>query len=144
MNITSFLGRDINELLSSSPFNNWQYELSKEDDLLESIAYYVFTQDGLEIQCDPNNIIKTIFLYSKEYGGYELSGMSFTFDMTRDQIRGTFGIPERAGEESNDDILGFHGCWDRYKLSGYYIHFSFVKGACGIDQVTLISGEDAP
>lgn len=139
MQLIEYLGKHVSQLLEDHNFQLWPYEESLEDGLSENIAHYLFIGNGLELQCDCNDIINAIFMHSAEYGGFDESLIEFSFNMTRNKVREHLGMPSKKSEKLIHPILGECGPWDRFTKSEGTIHFEYFLDASAINKITLMS-----
>ena len=80
--LAGYLGNPASRMLADSPFKNWAYVRSFEDDLDEPLIDYVFPANGLDFVCDGADNVASIFLYSDG---------SRSFESPRD-LRRLFGV----------------------------------------------------
>jgi hypothetical protein len=131
-------------MLGNTPYNSWPFEKSFEDDLQEPIIHYVFPQHGLELRCDRDDRISTIFLYSDKFSGFDERLLDVPFSSTRQQVKEHFGPPSKSGGQINDPILGVYGAWDRFTRAGYTIHVEYQADADRVKMITLIRADMVP
>jgi hypothetical protein len=131
-------------MLEASPFKLWPVEKSFEEDLPELIIHYVFPRHGLELRCDRDNKISTIFLYADHYNGFDESLLDAPFSLSRRQVRERLGTPSKSGPRLNHPILGESGEWDRFAKSGYSIRVQYRTDADSIKKITLMRADVVP
>ncbi len=139
-----FLNKDIHKLLHSSPFNQWLYEETIDEDQPSLERYITFTDKGLEVLCDEFNKIQTIFI-DNNFDVSKLTivpAIDFSFDRTA--IRNNFGEPNFLREPFTDEYLGKYGAWDRYDNPSYVLHFSYEVENENLKKITLMTVERAP
>src|SRR5688572_27197956 len=136
-NLANYLGSPASTMLSQAPFKSWPVEKSFEYDLEEPIIHYVFPMHGLELRCDREDKISTIFLYSDQLNGFDESLLDAPFSLNRQQAMERFGSPSKSGGKISDPILGEYGPWDRFAQPGYTLHFQYRLDADCIEKITL-------
>ncbi|HEX2956510.1 MAG TPA: hypothetical protein VHO70_06755 [Chitinispirillaceae bacterium] len=144
MDLAMFLGRPVSNFLENVPFKDWYVERDIEDELDNVIIHYVFTQNGLELRCDYNDIVNVIFLYSEEYNGFDDALINIHFTWKREQVLNHFGLPEKSGEKKTDSILGKIGAWDRFVFPEYGLHIEYKIDKDTISKITLMQTELIP
>lgn len=146
MAMTQFLGKHISELLGTSPFAEWPFRTSAIDQEEEHLISYVFEENGMEIKCDSNRRIETIFLHAEELGGFDESLLDFLFTNPREHVREHLGTPSRCREGFTDETLGKFGPWDRYDYAdpNFSAHFQYTTSGTGIKMFTLMRGDVVP
>ena len=144
MKMMKYINKHISVLLGEDPFNKWEIERSiEEDDLLEPGIDYLFEGHGLEINCDSNDIIRTIFLHSNEYGGADKSLTKISLSLSRDEFLRDFQrTPEKSGEGLCDPILGEFGGYDRFRLPDALMHIQYKPGDNSINMITFMKIKD--
>lgn len=142
--LANYLGNPVSTMLEASPFKLWPVDKSFEKDLPTPIIHYVFRQHGLELRCDGDDRVNTIFLYSDEFGGFDELLLEFPFSSSRQQVRERLGTPSKSGGKLSDPILGKYGPWDRFARSGHAIHVEYRIDADCIKKITLIRADVVP
>lgn len=142
--LASYLGRDASILLDATPFKNWTFEKSVEDDLEESLIDYVFAQHGMDFVCDGDDKVNSIFLYFDESRCFNEDIRDLPFDSGRQEIIARLGAPSKSGEKMSDPILGEYGAWDRFTRSGYAVHVEYRLDADVIKKITLMRADVVP
>src|SRR6266404_2189171 len=142
--LANYLGRPASVMLAASPFKLWPVEKSFEDELEQPIIHYVFPQHGLELRCDRDDNLSTIFLYSDEFNGFDESILEAPFSLTRQQVMERLGSPSKSGGKMSDPILGEYGAWDRFVRPGHTIHVEYRADADRIKKITLIRADVVP
>ncbi len=140
--LADYLGTPASALLAESPFKHWPFEKSIEDGLDQPVIQYVFPQHGLELRCDGDDKVNTIFLYSDEYFGFDESVLPFT--SSRRQVMQRLGSPSKSGGKISDPILGEFGAWDRFTKSEHTIHVEYQLNTDRIRKFTLIRANVVP
>lgn len=146
MEMTAYIGKHISKLLEADPFTHWKFERSVEDeDMLEPGVDYIFDGHGLEVNCDTNDYIRTIFLHSDSYGRADKSLIEIPFSFTREKVLNYFHIPpEKSGEGFVDPILGEFGGHDRFRLSNVLVHIQYKPKKDEIKVITFMRGDAFP
>ena len=142
--MTEYIGSHISTMLESEPFKYWPVEKSVEDDLDEQIIQYVFNGNGLELRCDSDGIISSIFLLSEEYGGFDESLFEIPFSLNRQQVHEILGTPSKSGEKINDPLLGEYGAWEHFTQPDSTIHIEYKIDADKINNITLMQNDVVP
>ena len=140
----TYLGRPASALLADSPFNQWPVEKSIEEDLEPPVIDYVFPKHGLELRCDWDDTVNTIFLHAAQYGVVDESLFWLSFSSTRRQVRQRLGSPSKSGGPLNDAVLGPSGAWDRFTLSGHTVHDEYRVNSDCISMITLMRPDVVP
>jgi len=127
-------------LLQSEPFTAWTVTRSVEDDLPVIEIRYVFTDHGVELVCDEDERIRTIFVHS---GADEaLSGIPFTTG--RREVLKRFGTPSKSGAPTHHPKLGKSGAWDRFAHPSMMIHVQYRPDSDSIAMITLMRPDAVP
>lgn len=114
-------------------------------DLDEPLIEYVFEVNGLEVRCDGEELVTTMFLHSEEYGGFDASLFDIPFAATRAVVLRHFGAPNKSGPPMSDPILGEYGPWDRFaRPDGVVVHVQYCARADKVDKFTLMCADEAP
>ena len=142
--LANYLGKPVSAMLADMPFKLWPIEKSFEDDLAEPIIHYVFPQHGLELRCDRDDKVSTIFLYSDEFNGFDESLFDVPFSSNRQEVKERLGPPSKSGDKVSDPILGEYGAWDRFARPRHTIHVEYRAGADRVKKITLIRTDVVP
>lgn len=142
--IANFLGSNVSVLLKEEPFKSWPVERSVEGEEAQQERYYLFHDNGVELICDSDGIINTIFLRA----GYSFTHVdprvNVLFMLTRTNIREEFGEPGKSGEKSSGSILDESGPWDQFRLSEFSLHFQYQLNADKAEMITLMRHDVVP
>lgn len=138
--LVSFLGAPVGELLRSPPFSAWHVSRSTEEDLPKKEIWYEFEGHGVEVICDEEERIRTIFLHRGD--GEALAGVPFTSN--RRQVLDYYGIPTKSGEAVRIPVLGDRGAWDRFCRQGAVVHIQYLLDRDEIDMVTYMRPDYVP
>ena len=136
--LVKYLGMDASILLADSPFKNWTFEKSFENDLEEPRIDYVFAQDGMDIVCDGEDKVRSIFLYTDESRCFNGDVQDLPLISNRQAVLSRLGSPSKSSGKIKDSILGEFGPWDRFVHSGYVIHIGYRLDADVINKITLM------
>jgi hypothetical protein len=142
--LANYLGNDISLILADLPFKNWTFNKSYENDLEEPRIDYIFPQNGMDLICDADDRLTTIFLYADETRCFKEDLLDLPFSLTRKQVIECLGPPSKSGGPINDPVLGECGSWDRFARSEYSIHVEFRVDADRIKMVTLMRADVVP
>jgi hypothetical protein len=142
--LTNYLGSPASAVLRNEPFKNWIFEKSFENDLEEPLIDYVFAQNGVDLVCDRNDKVTTIFLYSDEARCFKESLQDLPFSSTRQEVVDRLGPPSKSGGGIKDPILGEYGAWDRFARPNYTIHVEYRVDADVIKKITLMRADVVP
>ncbi|MFD1983022.1 hypothetical protein ACFSOZ_10090 [Mesorhizobium newzealandense] len=140
-NILGYLGKPAASLLTSPPFNSWEFKRTVDDDLPEIRIDYVSVRNKFSITCDRDEKIDTIFIESEKLGRVFL-GIAFSF--SRNDVLNILGSPSKSGEARRDPFLGEYGPWDRFDEAHHSIHVSYQAHADRIRMVTLMRSDVVP
>jgi hypothetical protein len=138
--LAHFLGAPVNELLAAPPFSAWNATRSIEEDLPKREIWYEFEGHGVDVICDENERIRTIFLHRGD--GEVLSEISFSSD--RRKVLERFGPPTQSGATVRIPVLGERGAWDRFTLPSASLHVQYRADRDEIDMVTLMRPDSVP
>lgn len=142
--LASYLGSDASLLLADWPFKNWIFVKSFEDDLESPLIDYVFAQDGLDLVCDGDNKVRSIFIYSTVSRTFKEGVEDLPFTFSRQEVVAHLGSPAKSGRRISDPILGEYGAWDRFTRSSYVVHVEYRIDADGISKITLMRPDVVP
>jgi len=81
--IANCLGRPASAILEDEPFKDWPVEQSEEHDIDKPVISYVFPQHDLELACDLDDTIRTIFLTSDEFVRFNEHFLDLPFSASR-------------------------------------------------------------
>ncbi len=142
--LAHYLGNPVSDMLTEVPFKNWSYEKSYVNDLEKPIIDYVFGRNGLDIVCDEDDRVTTIFLYSDESRYFAEGLQDIPFSATRQQTLERLGRPSKSGEGLSDPILGEYGPCDRFDKSDHSVHIEYRVDADRIRLITLMRADIVP
>lgn len=140
MNVGNYLGRHVSELLAVPPFAQWEVARSTEEDLPKKEVWYEFEGHGVEVICDEDERIRSIFLHRGD--GEALADLAFTSG--REKVVAHFGPPARSGKAVKLPVLGDRGAWDRFVAPAWVIHVQYRLDRDEIDMVTLMRPDAVP
>jgi hypothetical protein len=139
-----FLGRPVTALLSEQPFSQWSFEKSFEGEIKNPRFDYVFPRNGLDVVCDMNEIIRTIFMYYGDDRVFEEGLADLPVSLSQSEVRAYLGAPSKSGGLIVDPILGSIGPWDRFATPEASIHIEYNADADSIKKVTLMQQRVTP
>ena len=143
MELAKYLGQNASSLLNSVPFKRWPVERWVDDESYPAGVGYVFSECGLQFNCDADTEnIHSLYFEKEEHDGFVLSEVPFY--MSREAVRARFGQPERSGDALSHPILGELGPWDRFKLNGFLLRIQYHCDLQRIEMVTLMRPDVAP
>jgi|SRR5688572_6576797 len=142
--LANYLGSPASVILAEPPFKNWIFEKSYENDLEELRINYIFPENGVDLVCDAEERVTTIFLYSDQTRRFEEDLLDLPFLFTRRQVIECLGPPSKSGGRTNDPVLGEYGPWDRFAMPDYSIHVQFRVDADRINLITLMRADVVP
>ncbi len=140
MRLTGYLGSHVSELLAIPAFCGWKITRSLDEDLPTKEVWYEFEGHGVEVICDDDERIRTIFLHRG--GGEALSEVPFS--LTRREVLERFGTPSKSGEAARIPALGDRGAWDRFALPVGSIHVQYRLDRDEIEMITLMARGTEP
>ena len=147
--LPTFLNRKIDHLHAAFP--QWRLDRRvNEDELHENLPTtirYASKPNGLEIECDAEDVVKVIYLHSSGHEGFEgypdpVAGVELSWDRTK--VRARLGPPSRAGEAKSIPGLGSYGPWDRYDFATHSIHFQFHPTLPRVSLITIMAPDSVP
>lgn len=136
-----YLGKSAATLLAAPPFAGWEYERSVESDLDRPAVLYIFTNKGLEVRCNENDEVESLFCTS---GNFDESLIEFSFANKRNDVMAILGEPEKSGNKMEDPILGNYGAWDRFNRGETTIHFQYAFSNDETEKITFMLSSVAP
>lgn len=142
MNIADFIGEPITSLFEIEPFNTSTYTRSVDMEIDKPCIDYIFQNFGVEIVCNLDEKIRTIFLSKSSIGKLPLINLPFT--LTREEVTHIFGKPHKSGVQSTSLYLGSSGAWDRFRTVKFTIHVEYKINSKGVNKVTLMSNDSTP
>ncbi len=140
MKLTNYLGAPVSTLLASEPFSKWLVRRSIESDLPRKEVWYEFDGRGVEVICDEDETIRTIFLHT----GVDQSLSDIPLTLTRQEVLERFGCPSASGPPMRHPVLGESGAWDRFSSAASTIHIQYRVGVDAIDMITLLRPDAVP
>lgn len=140
MRALEYLGAPVSEVLAAAPFCAWAFRRSVEEDLRDEEVWYEFDGRGVEVVCDEDERIRTIFLHRG--AGEALSEIPFSIG--RREVLKLVGTPARSGSASRIPGLGDRGAWDRFTLPAGSIHIEYRLDRDAIELVTLMRAGTEP
>lgn len=141
--LSKFLSRPFDEMKRQSPFNQWKSKREVDEDSEPPEVMYTFSGGALEVHCNLEDCITSIFLKKESYKGNELSPVCFK-SRRADVIKAMGQKPSFMGDAEEDDILGPSGPWLRFDSKTICIHVQFEYDSDSIEMITLMSPEVAP
>jgi hypothetical protein len=140
MKLAKYLGVHVSRLLASEPFSGWPLRRSLEDDLPEKEVWYEFEDHGVQVICDEDESIRTIFLHA----GVDESLSEISFALRRKEVLARFGAPSKSGAATRHPVLSESGAWDRFILGTMTIHVQYRVDSDEIDMITLMRPDAVP
>ena len=140
MKLANYLGELSSKLLQSEPFSKWTVTKSVSTDLPRVEVRYVFRHHGIEMICDEDERIRTIFVH----GGADETLAEIPFDMDRHQVLERFGTPSNSGDPTDHPILGKSGAWDRFAGPSMTLHVQYRVDCDSIAMITLMRPDAVP
>lgn len=140
MEISSYIGRPIRQLLAAEPVRQWIFTRTVETDLDQPLVCYEFKDRGVEIDCDEDEIINAVFLH-RTSDSEVVSGVSFA--MSRNQALSTFGPPSRSGEARHAPVDEVRP-WDRFDREGVTLHLEYEPNGSAIRLITYMRRDVVP
>jgi len=139
----TFLGTRFLELRNREPFKNLQLERDVDLESDPPEVRYCLGKNVVEVLCDLDETVTTIFLHTSQYKDFCLSEIPFT--SSRIEVAHLIGFkPTYCGERMIDPDLGKCGAWDRFDLRDCSIHVQFKYGSDVIELITLMRPDVAP
>src|SRR5262245_7006001 len=118
LKFADYLGTNVDDLLSQKPFGDWELEKRTEKELPRVEVYYTFKEHGLDLICDEDGRIRTIFI--RRGNGESLSEVPFS--LRRQEVLDRFGAPSKSAGRTRVPVLGEQGAWDTFTLQNYTCH----------------------
>ncbi len=142
--LASYLGKHASKLLADPPFQNWKFERTYETDLEEPLIDYVFAQHGIDIVCDREDRVNSLFLYFDERRFFRETIKDIPFTLNRQEVFARLGAPCKSGSRLSDPVLGDYGAWDRFAHGGYFTHVEYQLDGDRIRKITLMRSDVVP
>lgn len=142
--LNTYLNLSARVLLNELPFKTWLVEKSIDSDLDIPIIQYVFPANGMELRCDIDDTINTIFLYFEEFGGFDDGLSELSFSLGRQEVSLLLGTPSKCGAGVIDPVLGHYGPWDRFAKKDHSIHVEYAIHSDKIKKITLMRADVTP
>ena len=140
MKLTEYLGEPSSRLLATQPFSDWAVTRSTEHDLPQPEVWYEFDARGVELICDEDERIRTIFVHA----GADESLSGIPFKLRRKDVLERFGSPSKSGVATRHPVLGDSGAWDRFNLGVLTVHIQYRLDADAIDMITFMRPDAVP
>jgi len=102
--------------------------------------YYCFTQAGIELICDRQDRITTVFIYAgDEHHGRYIGNLprNLRFSDSRAEVSQKLGMPSMSGGGTKR-MIGKVPIWDKYYLPTYALHVEYGTNGT-ITQITLMT-----
>ena len=141
---TSWLGARAPVLLEGDPLRNWPVERTVEEDFDEELIEYVFTGRGLEMHCDEDESVNTVFLKSDDSARFDQDLFDLRFSANRAQVVERLGPPSKSGEKQVDPVFGESGAWDRFDRPDHSLHVQYRTDADAVEMITLMRADVVP
>ncbi len=138
--LARFLGAHVRDLFAISPFSGWAFTRSVEEELPKKEIWYEFEGHGVEVICDVDERIRSIFLHRGD--GEAISEVAFS--LNRREVLSRFGSPSKSGSAVRIPALGDKGGWDRFKLPAGSIHIQYRLDRDEIELITLMRRDAEP
>jgi hypothetical protein len=110
--------------------------------------YRIYKQDGLELLCDTNDRIMTVFLFSEDLDGFhqykgKLPG-GLGFSDGREAVTKKFGLPDCSGGGDRDkEGGGTRDIWDKFATNYGAVNFTY-RAQNTLKQITLMAPSNDP
>ena len=140
MKLAKYLGVHVSQLLASEPFSRWPVRRSMEADLPRKEVRYEFDGHYVEVMCDEDERIRTIFLHV----GVDESLSDIPFGLRRKEVLDRFGASSKSGAARRHPVLGAYGPWDRFTCGAMTIHFQYRIDSDEIDMMTIMTSDALP
>jgi hypothetical protein len=131
----------IGEPLSGFDLDRWTGGVGAEPETIEDRTYLSWPDHGLDIQLDKAGRIEILFLHAAGHEEYcrfpHPLPCGLRFELSRDEVRGIMGTPDKSGEPAIISVLGSYPAWDVFTARGTRVHVSYCESGPGISLVTL-------
>lgn len=142
--LASMIDEDISIILDNETFRAWPYERFYENNLIEPLVDYTFPRHGIDIVCNRNEEIKTIFLYFDELRESAVAIKELLPSFAHKDVIQFLGEPEKSGSKFIDPILGNCGAWDRFQFVDHVVHIEYDFDLDTLRKITFMSKDTAP
>jgi hypothetical protein len=144
LDFSAYIGAPLAKLLQDPHLAGWQHQSEVEDDLPDSIVCVSFPGKGLEVQCNLDQTIRSIFLSLDGPDAIDAALSPLDPALSRRQVRKRLGPTERSGEGHQHAILGTFGPFDRFLLTNALMHVEFHADADKMTLITFVCPSIAP
>lgn len=141
MNPFDLIGRsfsDVEQSLEHSGVGGVLDDLEEGEEQYYSVSA---VDSSWEISLGENQLIETIFIHNPDRFALHTGITSTTSNL---EIEKRYGKPTSSGPQSEIELLGMYGCWERYDMKKYSIHIQHEVDSIAIKQVTIMLPEVAP
>jgi hypothetical protein len=142
--VATYLGQPASDMLSDVPFKYWTFERSFDNDLDEPVIDYIFLNNGMDLVCDQDDRVTTIFLHFGEDRHFDEVVLDLPPLSTRKDVVERLGLPSQHGDGAIDPILGGFGAWDRFSNPEYTIHIEYRVGIDRVKKLTFMRNDMVP
>ena len=140
--LSRFLGENADSPASQTLLTGYGLQATSLADNAEVPLHFLSSKDrGIQIRCDENHLIRTIFIYAVKREGFSpyqdeiFPGVSATAD--RKTILASFGAPGESGSDSHTFLSADESWWDRYDLGNASYHFQYTGEQGTLEFVTI-------
>ncbi|NVB79479.1 MAG: hypothetical protein HOV81_13875 [Kofleriaceae bacterium] len=130
----------MSSLLADRPFAGWQVTRTVDEETSEDEAHYLFEGHGVELICDQQERVLTIFL--RRGDGEALSELAFS--LSRREVLELYGPPSCSEAARRYEGLGDIGPWDRWDHAAASVHVQYRLDRDEIEMITLMRPDAAP
>lgn len=142
--LASYLGKSASTLLGDTPFKNWRFERSVENDLDKPLIDYVSAEGGIDFVCDDEDKVQSVFLYCDKSRCFQEAVQDLPFSSGRLAVLAHLGPPCKSGGKVTSRFLGECGAWDRFARPAYAVHIEYRLDVDAISKITLMRADVVP
>jgi hypothetical protein len=133
-NFENYIDFSFTDFSKKAPFNSWKWKRRLYKDL--NRLGYMSGKNGMDVYCDMQEKIITIFLYPKKFDD-RIAGCKFSW--TREQVQARYGKPSRIRAALVDPILGEFGEADIFVFSNSKLHVEYNIHTGAVELYTFMN-----
>jgi hypothetical protein len=144
--VISMLGMSLDEVAAA----NFILSLNEKPEIsqIEDRFYMELSASGLSFDANMDRRVKSVFLHSAGYNGYQgYAGTlpkGLTFSDSREAVRARLGKPSDSGGGKFIAFFGIAPMWDRFDQDSFCLHVQYANGEKSIELVTIMGPDAVP
>ena len=133
MNLTAFLGKRAQDLLTEFPFREHTPRRTLVRDAARPEVHYEFEDLCVDLVCDEDDQIDAIFVHP----GADPRLAIVQIGSSRTEAIEVLGVPSASGPPLSHPVLGEYGGWDVFAIGEATIHLQYEAETARVALVTL-------